>query len=534
MSESWVRAPAWVALLLIVSCAGPARFSDRPVVWRVADDRPIAEPAERPFHRIPYFTDQLFFQRVTRSLELPNAEPARNTNALDEVPDSTWFTNRVGVRQVTPSEAATGASAAGPPKLPLTIKGGKGGGMNPGFLAEDATGRKFIIKFDTKENPEMQTANSVIVNRIFWTMGYNVPNDTIVVFARNDLRLDPEAEIEDDVGRERPLAWNDVDDILATSPKRPDGRIRASASEFLDGVPKGGFAPQGIRNDDPNDRIPHQHRRELRGLRVFCAWVNHTDIKPDNTLDMYVERDGRQFLKHYLIDFGEAFGGLQAEEDRLSEGYEHRLDWTRQTQALLALGLWERPWEEQRQTPWLSVGAFSADTFDPTYWREAASYPPFEETDAADAYWAAKIVMRFDRPILEAVVAQGQLTHPRAAAYLVDTLIARRNKVGAAYLETVTPLDRFTIEERRLCAVDLGMLHGLATSGTVQALDAEGTVGREYPVDTRGRVCIPLPADDEYAIYRLRTRRGRDVRRPMQLHVRGGEAPRVFGLIRVE
>ena len=193
---------------------------------------------------------------------------------------------------------------------------------------------------------------------------------------------------------------------------------------------------------------------------MFCAWLNHTDIKPDNTLDTYVEEGGRQYLRHHLIDFGEALGGLRAESNRLRDGYEHTWDWTRQTQAFFALGLWKRPWEGQKTTRWLSVGAFSADTFDPTYWRPAATYAPFEEMDAADAYWAAKIVARFDRPILEAVVAEGQLSHPKAAKYLVDTLLKRRDKVGRAYLETVTPLDRFEIRNHNVCAVDLGMLHG--------------------------------------------------------------------------
>lgn len=529
-----VRILAGAAFLAgTASCAGNARFADRPVVWRVDDARAIPEPEEIEFHRIPYYLDQLALRRLTRSLELPDTEPAHNTNAMDEVPDSTWFQNRIGVRSVNPKEAATGASAGGPPRLPITITGGKGGGMNPGFSAEDASGRKFIIKFDTKENPEMQTANSVVVNRIFWTIGYHVPNDGIVVFHRNQLRLDPKATLKDELNRKRPLTWRDVDAILATSPKQHDGSIRASSSEFLPGIPKGGFPPEGIREDDANDRIAHQHRRELRGLRVFCAWLNHTDIKPDNTLDTYVEEGGKRYLRHHLIDFGEALGGLRAETNRMRDGYEHVLDWSRQTEAMFAFGLWKRPWESLEPTPWLSVGAFSAETFDPRYWRESATYPPFAEMDESDAYWAAKIVMRFDRPILEAVVAQGKFSHPKAAAYLVDTLLARRDKIGAAYIETVTPLDRFHVRGSNLCAVDLGVLHGLATSGVVQALDDEGKVGREITVGPHGEVCLPFPPDDAYSVYKLRVVRGRDVRPPMELHIKGGTAPRILGLIRV-
>ena len=65
----------------------------------------------------------------------------------------------------------------------------------------------------------------------------------------------------------------------------------------------------GLRSDDPNDLIPHEHRRELRGLRVIASWINHWDLKEMNTLDMYVEEGGRKFLRHYLIDFGSSLGG---------------------------------------------------------------------------------------------------------------------------------------------------------------------------------------------------------------------------------
>ena len=62
-----------------------------------------------------------------------------------------------------------------------------------------------------------------------------------------------------------------------------------------DGI--GSFRYYGTRPDDPNDIVPHEHRRDLRGLRVFSAWVNHTDAKAINSMDMLVKENGRwQFL----------------------------------------------------------------------------------------------------------------------------------------------------------------------------------------------------------------------------------------------
>jgi hypothetical protein len=524
--------------VLLAACAGCATtngaFQDREVVWRVADSADIPEPKEREFLVLPYATDVMATGRLTHVLELPNLEPAWNTNALDEVPDSTWFSNRIGVRQVTPTEAARGSSSGGPPKLPIRVVGGKVGGTNPGFVVADARGKRFLVKFDTRENPELQTSASVIVNRIFWTLGYFVPNDDVFVFGPGDLSVDPKATFSDQYGSKHPLTRADVETILSGAPQRADGRFRASSSEFLEGKPKGGFAAKGLRGDDANDKVPHQHRREVRAIRVFGAWTNHSDMKEDNTLDMYVHEGGRRFLRHYLIDFGEALGGHAAEKGRFEDGFEHYWDWERQSRAFVSFGLWKRPWEEVKDTPWPAIGPFVAEPFDPVYWREAYPYWPYFEMDAADAYWGAKLVMRFDRPLLEAIVKKAQLSDPEAAAYLVDTLLARRTKIGKAYLEAVTPLDNFTIEQDRLCAVDLGIVYGLTKHSVVEALDESNDVAERYTVGPGGRVCIPVREHGRYAIYRLRVTRGKEPKPPLEVHFKTGAARRILGIIRLE
>ncbi|MEZ4373927.1 MAG: hypothetical protein R3B07_24105 [Polyangiaceae bacterium] len=531
---------SWAPLALVLfGCAGSTeRFKDQPIVWRVSDTANIPEPEEREFFPLPFGSEVMVHGQLTRVLSLPDKEPAWNTNALEEVPDSSWFTNRIGVRQVTPDEAATGTSASGPPTLPLTITSAKAGGANPGFFAEDAKGRKFVIKFDTKENPELQTSTSVIVNRVIWSAGYNVPNDDLFVFARNQLKLAPDAKLKDELGKKRTMTVADVDEALAKAPRLADGRYRASSSEFLEGVPKGGFPAKGTRSDDANDLIPHEHRREVRGMRVLAAWLNHTDMKEDNTIDMYVEENGRRFLRHYFLDFGEAMGGHPAEKNRHEDGFEYAWDWENQSRALVSLGLWKRPWEDVKDTPWLSVGPFGASPFDPREWREAYPYWPFYELDEVDAFWAAKLVMRFDRPILTAIVKRGQLSDADAESYLVDTLLARQRKVGKAFLEALSPLDDFHFERDargalQLCAVDLGLVYQLGRSGVVEVLDADDHVKSEHTEHKDGRVCVPARGKG-YEVSRLRVVRGRDVKPAMQVHYRLDGTPRVLGLIRKE
>lgn len=530
-----MRSVALFLFAIVAGCASAPRFADRPIVWEVDDRQNVPEiPKEKVFHPFLYMADIFLFERSTRALRLDDAEPATSTNALDEVPDSTWFTNRIGRRTMTPEEAAIGPNLRGDVRLPITVVSGKTGGGNPGFVAKDAEGRRYLVKFDTHDNPEMQTATNVIVNRILWTAGYAVPADQVFLFHRDDITLAADAKIKDAVGNKRAMTDADVDATLATAPQLSDGRYRATASELLEGKPIGGFVAEGTREDDPNDTIDHLLRRELRGLYALASWTNHTDMKEDNTLDMYVEEDGKHFVRHYLVDFGEALASHAAEKGRKEDGYEHFWDWRAQPLAFLALGLWKRRWEDLEPTPWLSVGMFEADVYEPDTFEPAYPWWPFMAADRADRYWGAKIVMRFDRSIVAAIVAEAKLSSLDAAAYLVDTLMKRREKIGRAWIESLTAFDALEIEDGQLCGVDLGIVHGLASQGVLESLDDDDDVRDEVEFASDGRACLGLPATPGYHVLRLRTRRD-SVRRPvLQVHLRTDGAPRIVGVIRVE
>jgi len=532
---SWRGLAAGLFLSALVGCGGMPRFADRPIVWRVDDARTIPEPEEEEYLKLQYFADIFAMRRLDRALELRDRERAHNTNALDEAPDSTWFENRIGRREVSVAEIQRGSSPHRP-KPPLSITGAKVGGGNAGFIVRDAAGEKYLIKFDRLENPEMQTGAAASVVRLFWAMGYNVPSDNVFILRREDLIIDPKASFKDAVGSKHPFTTRELATVLATSPRLPDGNYRALSSELLPGKPKGGALPEGVRSDDPNDRVPHEHRRELRGLRVFSAWLGHTDMKQDNLLDMYVEEGGKKFLRHYLIDFGEALAGHHGEKNRDEDGYEHFWDWENQSKALVSFGLWKRPWEGRIKTRWPSVGAFAAADFDPEGWREAYPFFPFFEMDQADAYWAAKIAMRFERRHIEAAVAEAKFSDPAAAAYVVETIIQRQRKIGMTYLEAVTPIDELVIRPGALCGVDLGVKHRLAPAGIVERVGERGAIYDRVMVRADGSFCMWIPDGDDYQVYRLRARRGggSDPRVPMQVHFRGGPGARILGIIRRE
>ena len=108
----------------------------------------------------------------------------------------------------------------------------------------------------------------------------------------------------------------DLEDVLRRPQRSADGTYRAVAARAVPGKPLGGFRYYGTRPDDPNDVVPHEHRRELRALKVFGAWTNLSDMKAGNTLDALITVDGRATVRHYLQDVGSTFGtGANAPHD---------------------------------------------------------------------------------------------------------------------------------------------------------------------------------------------------------------------------
>jgi hypothetical protein len=79
---------------------------------------------------------------------------------------------------------------------------------------------------------------------------------------------------------------------------------------------------------------------------------------------------------------------------------------------------------------------------------------------------------------------------------------------------------------------DLGVRYRLATSGIVERLDGHRVVESRTMTAT-GRVCVSLPRHENYSVYRLRVRRGKELRPPLEMHLKGGAKPRILGVIRV-
>ena len=81
----------------------------------------------------------------------------------------------------------------------------------------------------------------------------------------------------------------------------------------------------------------------------------------------------------------------------------------------------------------------------PDAWRPRTPNGAFLNARDDDTFWAARRVMAFTDEMLRAVVTAGGFSDPAAERHLADMLIARRDRIGAAYLPRINPLVDFTL-----------------------------------------------------------------------------------------
>jgi hypothetical protein len=287
----------------------------------------------------------------------------------------------------------------------------------------------------------MGSGAEMIGAAFYHALGYNVVQGYVVEIDPEKIVIAPTATTVDMAGQKRRMTRQDVDRVLRRAARQANGRYRAIASRFAEGKPLGYFKYYGTRPDDPNDIYPHEHRRELRGNRVFAAWLNHDDSRGLNSLDMLEGPEGRKYIRHYMFDFGSIMGSGSTRPQVPRAGNEYILEWKPSWTTLATLGFWVRPWilvdypDVAR-----SVGRFEADFFDPVAWKPEYPNPAFDNMQPDDAFWAARLVARFSDEAIRAVVGKGRYSETGAADYVAATLIKRRDKVLKAWLTGVNPI----------------------------------------------------------------------------------------------
>lgn len=517
--------------LSLASCHSErlVRFPEgRPVVWQDDDTRPFYTPCrpdpEEPGHRIcvpetyvsPFAWDAVdnsVFLPLSRALAVEPPREAMNVNALDEVPDSSWFQNRIGRFGMTPDELARGPCEGGPTLDPgedagsWLIDQGKPNGANPGFRIRSDRAGKFMLKADIGGEPERATAAAAIAARLYWAAGYYTPCDSVIYLNPSLLALKPGLTFADNTGVERTFDRAELDRVLSNAARRGE-LVRMSASRWLPGRAIGPFTYAGVREDDPNDVIPHQHRRELRGARLLAAWLNHFDAREQNSMNTWLAEDAGDpdstpgHIRHWYLDFGDCFGS-QWDWDTISRrlGHAHYLDFGYLATDFLTLGTIERPWDRARIDDRARIfGYFSARHFTPEDWRGGYPNPAFAEMSELDGAWAARLIARFDRRLVQAAVEAGNLTNPAHTRHLVETLLGRRAAILKRYLTRLSPLADPEVQHHRLCTRDRARDSDVFApaefhySARVYAGERLSPLSAAPPrVERDGRVCVELP-----------------------------------------
>lgn len=473
-SERLSLAAALAAALLAGCATEPRRFALADPLWVDPDMNHTPEKPDSYYSGlIADGADQIFFRPLADVFAFHHPGEAVNVNSLDEVPNSSWFTNRIGFFPMTPEEVARGSCTEelDPTKGPWLVVEAKPNGANPGFFIKAPNGKRYLLKADGNAQPERNTAADTIGSKLYHAAGYNVPCYQVAYFDASILKIDEEATSEDELGNDRPINQGDIDYVLSRCARTKEGLFRAGMSQFIDAKPIGPFRYEDTRGDDPNDVIDHRDRRELRGAKMLAALLGHFDSREQNSLNGWVTaHEGRDYVRHYYIDFGSSFGSRWP-VDAMSRrfGFSYYFDTQHVTEDLLTLGLLPRPWNRVEINPGSEIfGYFEWEEFDPTEWRGGYPNPTFERATRRDQLWMARILSRFTEEHFAAMVATAKLSDPRAEAWLIRALLERRKKILADAFLNDDPLDGFQLVRRTpgnptqsLCFEDLAVEHAL-------------------------------------------------------------------------
>jgi hypothetical protein len=431
-------------------------------------DDPIArEPEPQDASPAAYNEQDMLYELTHNSFALPRREPsglpAQNINTIDEVPDSSWFTNRVGSRPVTVDEIVRGPNAGEPPDPSRwVISREKSAGGKPGVTAVDAKGEMWFLEFDPPYYPEAATAAALMATKFFWGAGYNVVDSFLTTFDPKRMEIDPEAMFKRPNGKRTPATRRDIEHLLERAARNPDGTYRVIAGRLIPGLIIGKFRYEGTRPDDPNDLVPHQHRRELRGLFVFGAWTNMTDFKAANTMDTLLREDGRMVVKHYLQDVGSTFG-VANDIHQHDLGWEHFIELGNAMKRIGTFGFALPRWATVKYTAsGPSIGNFEGDRFEPRKWRTHTPNAATIEMRDDDAFWAARRIAAFNEEMIRAIVHTGEFSDPAAEQAIGDVMMKRRDKILRAYLPAINPIVTPRLENNRLSFENAAVVAGVA------------------------------------------------------------------------
>jgi hypothetical protein len=471
-----MRSPRLLASIVLIAVVASPVWAQTPRFY--PDDPLRVEPTPLPVDDVSPRALSEVLEQVKNSLRKTGERhpangviPARAVNTLGEVMDGEWYVNRHATRRMTIEELQRGSGNANPPATgaPFQVLVVKTFGLNPGLLVADSKGQLYLLRFDPLDYEGLATGAEMVTSRLLYALGYHVPENYIVKFERAQLVANPEGQAMSSSGRPRALMSTDIDLFLRRVPSGSGQTYRAVATRLPEGRGSllGPFQIWGVRRDDPNDTVPHEHRRDLRGLFVFEAWVNNANARAVGTQDILTTVGGVTRIRHYLIDFTRSLGsGILGEPKLAWEGNEPSLPSLATIKRNIAsMGVVAPDWMKAKYPNIREVGSFEGNAFNPEEWTTNHSIAPFANRLPDDTFWAAKQVMAFTDEEIRAIVQTGQYSK-EAEDWITAALIERRNRIGRTFFARVLPLDRFRVTANTLEFDDLAVTYGFSTPRT--------------------------------------------------------------------
>ncbi len=521
--------PFFLALAVVAglaACASaPARFALREPFAIDTDLRSVSVPCHRapsekePNHVScapdPYVSpliwdgaDNLVFRPFAELWAFEAPHEAANVNSFDEVADSAWFTNRLGARPIDADALLQGACTSSQLLLDTTnvpdgswlIDKGKQNGATPGFRIKIQGKGKYLLKTDDP-TPERPSAAAVIGALAYHAAGFNFSCEQVVYVKASVFKLTPGLTYVDNSERIRPFDQRALEKILAKAVHKGE-LLRFQASAWLDGSLLGPFRYEKTRGDDPNDVIPHEERRELRGARVLAAWLDHFDSREQNSMDAWMADRKDQpdsspgHVVHYYLDTSDCLGS-EWDWEPISRrlGHSYVVDWGDVARDFFTLGIPTRPWDTAARAPGREIfGFYDVANFTPDEWKNEYPNPAFSRMTERDGAWMARILSRLSPDLVRALAAAGQFSDPGNATYLGEVLEGRLDKILDRYLTRLSPISDVRVDGGALCGTDLAARRGVRDPALFR-FRAQTRDGLPLPVtmSDASSFCVAIP-----------------------------------------
>lgn len=443
-----IRTSSAVPLVALLAVAAIGAVASATAPRFLADDPIWVEPITQDVKSATRYEPDLVYESLENLFAHPGdhrlGQRAKNVNTVDEVPDGPYFVNRAGRLPLTPALVARASNTGdGPAPGPWTVVSAKSDGITPGFTIRDTRGGLWFLKFDPPGHPGMATGSEIVAAKLFWAAGYHTAEYNIAHLVPSNLVIGADTRITPLGEKPRRMRTSDIDWLLSRADRDPDGSYRVIASKAAPGRPVGRLRFHGTRSDDPNDIVPHEHRRELRGYFVFAAWLNHVDAKGINSLSSLVTEGGHTFIRHYLLDFGSALGSAAVGPREGWEGYEPLVEQPSDIgKGVLSLGVRIPEWRTLGFFESPSIGRLPRDhsTWNPELWTPHITNAAFRHSRPDDAFWAAQKIAAISEEMIAAAVAEGQFGDPPSEQFLIKAITDRRRRILETYLPAVNPI----------------------------------------------------------------------------------------------